>query len=193
MPPFGTFITHFQDILGAVSSPSGDFRDHFPIFPNISWQVVTFFRKFGEQIMGHQGHRLAVGRGGCLVLCLPVHLCRPSSCGACFRPCLRPVPSAKKPNKRPAIGFLSVWACSAWVGWFYMPVCVPCQDGDKGRKFSYLLLVLLPVPSVANFRTVERATTDNRTQKKKRPFIWSFLLGLWCVVSPVVVDSVNSI
>ena len=61
------------------------------------------------------------------------------------------------------------------------PACVPCQERDKGRKFSYLLPVLctsfVPVPSVANFQL-------SGTQKKKRPFIWSFLLGLYGV-SPV--------
>lgn len=57
VPHFGTFITHFQDILGGQKCFPRDFRDQFTKFPNISCNRGTFFQKCGENFSGGQGLR----------------------------------------------------------------------------------------------------------------------------------------
>lgn len=111
----------------------------------------TFFQKYGANFKGHQGLRLAGAPGGWVAFVL----FRPAWVG--FRPC-PPVPPASCPVHLQKIGLLwglnwdlcvrpFVRPCGAFI---ILPACVPCQDRDKGRKFSYLL----PVVSCPQKKTV---------------------------------------
>ena len=76
----------------------------------------------------------SLGCGGASVL---------PSCGACFRPCLRPVHLQKIGLPWGLNWVLCVRPFGRSRGAFIISLaCVPCQVGNKGRKFSYLLPVL---------------------------------------------------
>ena len=208
VPPFGTFITHFQDILGAVSSHPRDFRDQFCKFPKFSCNRGTFFQKCGENFREGQGLRPPSAPGGWVALCLP-------SCGRSL-PSVRPpvglasVPAcglsdSQRQGKTSALLPCPVWAYLRANGLLYytgrengstglkwasvglllnrLRAC-PVKKGRKGEKSVSLACLppLLARPvlscSLCVCRSLHRETVTGT--KKGRPFVGRSLGVVWC-------------
>ena len=120
--------------------------------------------------MGHQGHRLAVGVGGGVLLCVASLVLRPA--------CLRPVHLQKIGLLSVPVGVLGACGllCPVVLVWAIVIslACVPCQDRDKGRKFSPLIFERGKVTRLTG------AKGCKIEQIKNRPFVWDGLKG--CVL-----------
>lgn len=138
-PRFGGFLCPFPKISWCGFVSLGGFLRPIHKISKYFLARGNFFSKMWREFWRGSRASSRLRTRGVGLFSVPPSVPVPSCRGACLRPVSVPVPSLttdKTPNKRPANGVLLGRACSAWVGWFYMPVCVPCQDGNKGRKFS---------------------------------------------------------
>ena len=112
----------FQSILGTLLSPPGDFRDHLPKFPKLSWSERLFFKCLSRILGGAKGRFCPVTGGGGRFVSRPVPggpACGLALCPVWIEDRRR---QAAKTGGRPARcrrGLISARLDLARVGWVY--------------------------------------------------------------------------
>ena len=139
-----------KDFLVWFRLPRGISETNSQFFQIFLATEELFAENLARILAGVKGFGLPPHPGGGSVF-VPVSLAclglLPSSRGACFRPCLRSVHLQKIGLLWGLNWVLSVRPCCRSRGAFIISLaCVPCQVGDKGRKFAYLLHVLCACP-----------------------------------------------
>ena len=156
-------------------SPSGFLRP-IPNFTKYFLQQRNFFSKMWRANYGASRASLGGWVGGGVSFCVSLSTCavRPPVGLACVRPWACP-PAKNRPSVRPCGRFERLRLVRPVLGWFYMPVCVPCQDGDKGRKFSSQIFKPVPVLSCPSLED------DNRQQDTKKETAFCMVVSSWVV------------
>ena len=164
----------------------GGFPRPIPNFSKYFLQQGDFLLKIWREFWG--GSRASVGGCGwgvCRFDCLPFSLSPslPAACPVGLWPAACSITANGKKS-----GFYGAWigfwglrpVVLAWVGFICLCAYL-VKIETRGVNFQPIFLSLCLSFSRPVLSIIRRATTDNRTQKKKRPFIWSFLLGLYGV------------
>ena len=167
MPHFGTFITHFQDILGTQKCFPRDFRDQFPDFARLSCIGNGLPKNMARILRGVKSPFAPSAGGGGLFSFLPsfgpslgrspLQAVSLSPCGASlhgfldgcnFWPFLASV-LACVAFSRVGCGFPWVRLLSGLCGAFCVVIlfaCVPCPPAKGKKPFLSLSLLLAFLP-----------------------------------------------